>query len=123
MVFCSVLHEFYTYGEGISSVLKALAELYDLSLGDLLEGIGKRKEALSDLITLELGISKKDSLYECGRAFDVFTLVLLRRLLTPWMPRPRLSVPNVPCTPSLYSTTRPFSRIKIWSARCTVCRR
>jgi putative phosphonoacetaldehyde dehydrogenase len=33
-----------------------------------------RKEALSDLITLELGISKKDSLYECGRAYDVFTL-------------------------------------------------
>src|SRR5688572_15880687 len=25
VVFCSVLHEFYTYGEGISSVLKALA--------------------------------------------------------------------------------------------------
>ena len=33
-----------------------------------------RKDALSDLITLELGISKKDSLYEVGRAFDVFTL-------------------------------------------------
>jgi phosphonoacetaldehyde dehydrogenase len=33
-----------------------------------------RKEALSDLITLELGISKKESLYECGRAHDVFTL-------------------------------------------------
>src|SRR5688572_16481733 len=38
------------------------------------ELIGQRKEALSDLITLELGICKKDSLYECGRAFDVFTL-------------------------------------------------
>ena len=33
-----------------------------------------RKDELSDLITLELGISKKDSLYEVGRAFDVFTL-------------------------------------------------
>jgi putative phosphonoacetaldehyde dehydrogenase len=33
-----------------------------------------RKDELSDLITLELGISKKDSLYEIGRAFDVFTL-------------------------------------------------
>jgi putative phosphonoacetaldehyde dehydrogenase len=33
-----------------------------------------RKDMLSDLITLELGISKKDSLYEVGRAFDVFTL-------------------------------------------------
>jgi putative phosphonoacetaldehyde dehydrogenase len=36
--------------------------------------IAARKDELSDLITLELGISKKDSLYECGRAFDVFTL-------------------------------------------------
>ncbi|TGV30426.1 aldehyde dehydrogenase family protein, partial [Mesorhizobium sp. M8A.F.Ca.ET.142.01.1.1] len=31
-------------------------------------------DELSDLITLELGISKQDSLYEVGRAFDVFTL-------------------------------------------------
>jgi phosphonoacetaldehyde dehydrogenase len=38
------------------------------------EMISSRKEALSDLITLELGISKKDSLYECGRAYDVFSL-------------------------------------------------
>jgi phosphonoacetaldehyde dehydrogenase len=38
------------------------------------EMIGERKEALSDLITLELGISKRDSLYECGRAHDVFML-------------------------------------------------
>ncbi|HUF45319.1 MAG TPA: phosphonoacetaldehyde dehydrogenase [Aestuariivirgaceae bacterium] len=36
--------------------------------------IRDRAEALSDLITLELGISKKDSLYECGRAYDVFSL-------------------------------------------------
>jgi acyl-CoA reductase-like NAD-dependent aldehyde dehydrogenase len=34
----------------------------------------ERRDELSDLITLELGISKKDSLYEVGRAFDVFTL-------------------------------------------------
>lgn len=33
-----------------------------------------RKDQISDLITLELGISKQDSLYEVGRAFDVFTL-------------------------------------------------
>ena len=33
-----------------------------------------RKEEISDLITLELGISKADSLYEVGRAYDVFTL-------------------------------------------------
>ena len=34
----------------------------------------KRKEEISDIITLELGISKQDSLYEVGRAFDVFSL-------------------------------------------------
>ena len=34
----------------------------------------KRKERISDLITYELGISKQDSLYEVGRAFDVFSL-------------------------------------------------
>ncbi|MEZ5825253.1 MAG: phosphonoacetaldehyde dehydrogenase [Geminicoccaceae bacterium] len=33
-----------------------------------------RKDEISDVITLELGISKKDSLYEVGRAYDVFTL-------------------------------------------------
>ncbi len=33
-----------------------------------------RRDEISDLVTLELGISKKDSLYEVGRAFDVFTL-------------------------------------------------
>ncbi|MFW6077284.1 MAG: phosphonoacetaldehyde dehydrogenase [Hyphomicrobiales bacterium] len=38
------------------------------------ELIRERAEALSDVITLELGISKKDSLYECGRAYDVFSL-------------------------------------------------
>jgi phosphonoacetaldehyde dehydrogenase len=38
------------------------------------ELLDARKEAISDLITLELGISKQDSLYEVGRAFDVFTL-------------------------------------------------
>ena len=33
-----------------------------------------RKEELATLITLELGISKADSYYEVGRAFDVYTL-------------------------------------------------
>ena len=37
------------------------------------ELINQRKDGLSDLITLELGISKKD-LTKCGRAFDVFAL-------------------------------------------------
>ncbi len=38
------------------------------------ELLNNRREEISDLITLELGISKQDSLYEVGRAFDVFTL-------------------------------------------------
>jgi putative phosphonoacetaldehyde dehydrogenase len=36
--------------------------------------IWERREAISALITLELGVSRKDSLYECGRARDVFSL-------------------------------------------------
>lgn len=38
------------------------------------ELLDARKEEISDLVTSELGISKQDSLYEVGRAFDVFTL-------------------------------------------------
>ncbi|MCB2100782.1 MAG: phosphonoacetaldehyde dehydrogenase [Rhodobacterales bacterium] len=33
-----------------------------------------RREEISDLITAECGLSKKDSRYEVGRSFDVFTL-------------------------------------------------
>ena len=33
-----------------------------------------KKDELSRLITLELGLSMKDSAYECGRAYDVFSL-------------------------------------------------
>ncbi|MEP3246564.1 MAG: phosphonoacetaldehyde dehydrogenase [Sneathiella sp.] len=33
-----------------------------------------RKEEISDLITAEAGLCKKDSLYEVGRAYDVFSL-------------------------------------------------
>jgi len=40
-------------------------------VGELLES---RKEEISDLITAECGICKKDSIYEVGRAYDVFTL-------------------------------------------------
>jgi len=36
--------------------------------------IRARKDQLSELITLELGLSRKDSLYECGRAYDVYSL-------------------------------------------------
>jgi len=35
---------------------------------------GRAQGAISDLLTLELGISKQDSLYEVGRAYDAFTL-------------------------------------------------
>jgi putative phosphonoacetaldehyde dehydrogenase len=38
------------------------------------ELINARKNTLAPLITRELGISLKDSFYECGRAYDVFTL-------------------------------------------------
>lgn len=38
------------------------------------EALASRREEISDIITLELGISKQDSLYEVGRAYDVFTL-------------------------------------------------
>lgn len=38
------------------------------------ELIVARKDEISDLVTSELGISKQDSLYEVGRAYDVFTL-------------------------------------------------
>lgn len=38
------------------------------------ELIRSKKDQLSDLITLELGLSKKDSLYEVGRAYDVYSL-------------------------------------------------
>ncbi|WP_022711015.1 phosphonoacetaldehyde dehydrogenase [Pseudochrobactrum sp. AO18b] len=38
------------------------------------ELLAARKEEMADLITSELGISKMDSYYEVGRAYDVFTL-------------------------------------------------
>lgn len=38
------------------------------------EAIVARKDEISDIITAECGLSKKDSLYEAGRSFDVFTL-------------------------------------------------
>lgn len=38
------------------------------------EILTSRRNEISDLITAELGISKQDSLYEVGRAFDVFSL-------------------------------------------------
>ena len=38
------------------------------------EELVKRKDEISDMITMELGLSKQDSLYEVGRAFDVFSL-------------------------------------------------
>jgi putative phosphonoacetaldehyde dehydrogenase len=38
------------------------------------ENLVERKDEISNLITAESGLSKKDSLYEVGRAFDVFSL-------------------------------------------------
>jgi len=38
------------------------------------EKLVEKKEEISDVITYELGISKQDSLYEVGRAYDVFSL-------------------------------------------------
>lgn len=38
------------------------------------ELLAQRRDEISDLITAESGLSKKDSLYEVGRAYDVFTL-------------------------------------------------
>ena len=38
------------------------------------ELLTERKESIAELITLESGLCKKDSLYEVGRAFDVFSL-------------------------------------------------
>ena len=38
------------------------------------EKLVEKKEEISNVITHELGISKQDSLYEVGRAFDVFSL-------------------------------------------------
>jgi len=38
------------------------------------EELVKRKDEISNVISYELGISKQDSLYEVGRAFDVFSL-------------------------------------------------
>ncbi|MGD9827658.1 MAG: phosphonoacetaldehyde dehydrogenase [Hyphomicrobiaceae bacterium] len=38
------------------------------------EAIWERRDEISDIITAELGISKKDSIYECGRARDVYNL-------------------------------------------------
>ncbi|MEK9941956.1 MAG: phosphonoacetaldehyde dehydrogenase [Gammaproteobacteria bacterium] len=38
------------------------------------EILTSRRDEISNMITAELGISKQDSLYEVGRAFDVFSL-------------------------------------------------
>ncbi|WP_419902292.1 phosphonoacetaldehyde dehydrogenase [Kiloniella sp.] len=38
------------------------------------EILNERKEEISDIITAESGLCKKDSLYEVGRAYDVYTL-------------------------------------------------
>ncbi|WP_299374586.1 phosphonoacetaldehyde dehydrogenase, partial [uncultured Kiloniella sp.] len=44
------------------------------SLFRVAEILNDRKEEISDIITAESGLCKKDSLYEVGRAYDVYTL-------------------------------------------------
>ncbi len=43
--------------------------------------INSRKDELSDLITLESGLCKKDSLYEVGRAYDVYSLAAQQAII------------------------------------------
>ncbi len=45
-----------------------------LILTRIAQKIVERKQEISDLITAECGLSKKDSIYEVGRAFDVYSL-------------------------------------------------
>jgi len=45
------------------------------------ELIKKNAKDLAQLITLELGLSMKDSAYECGRAYDVFSLAGMLAIL------------------------------------------
>lgn len=61
---------------GIAADYRPTLTRYDrqqilLRTADLL---AERKEEISNLITAESGLSKKDSLYEVGRAYDVFSL-------------------------------------------------
>lgn len=44
------------------------------------EALGARQEEIADLITAESGLCKKDSLYEVGRAVDVFTFAAMAAL-------------------------------------------
>ncbi|MDA1022620.1 MAG: aldehyde dehydrogenase family protein, partial [Proteobacteria bacterium] len=68
--------------EHIRQAFKAAADytptLSRSERGDILRKVAdiliERREEISDLITAECGISKKDSLYEVGRAYDVFSL-------------------------------------------------
>jgi aldehyde dehydrogenase (NAD+) len=59
---------------GVAKKYKPKLSRYERSriLDRAAEIIESRREALSDLITAECGICKKDSLYETGRARDVF---------------------------------------------------
>ena len=60
----------------LSASYSAKLSRYDRQqiLQKIAELLIKNKEDLSDIITSELGICKQDSLYEVGRAFDVFSL-------------------------------------------------
>jgi putative phosphonoacetaldehyde dehydrogenase len=60
----------------IASGYKAKLTRYERQriLMNAAEILTKRRDEISDLITAESGLSKKDTLYEVGRAYDVFTL-------------------------------------------------
>ena len=60
----------------IAAAYKPTLTRYDRQqiLTKIAHTIVERKEEISDLITAECGLSKKDSIYEVGRAFDVYSL-------------------------------------------------
>ena len=59
-----------------------------LILARTAERLAARREEISDLITAESGLCKKDTLYEVGRAGDVFTSPPTPRSATTARPSP-----------------------------------
>lgn len=84
VTFCSVLHEFFTYGEGISSVLKALADAHELlNTGGriiirdmILHGYTKDSDLLVDRIVKKiLATSHRSTLEEFENQFEKITSI------------------------------------------------
>jgi phosphonoacetaldehyde dehydrogenase len=57
----------------VADIRRAFAAERSLILSRAAERLAARREEISDLITAESGLCKKDTLYEVGRAGDVFT--------------------------------------------------